>query len=588
MATQETVPVSVELNVPATMRDGTTLLANIYRPAQGQWPVLLMRTPYGKDLPMAAVPLDPVQIANRGYVVVIQDCRGRMASQGDRSPYRNEALDGVDTIAWAAQLPYSNGDVGMFGMSYMGADQWLTALHQPAALKVIAPLLAWNNPLNGSNFRAGAFELGRMVSWNLMMGMGVLMRRHRADPAALGRSIAALVQQHDKLGTEGYWSLPLKQFSSLIDLDIAPSFFDALEHPMDRAFYDEITMRGKQQSVTVPSFNVSGWYDVFLQDTLDNFSQTHQHGSTPEARQSKLLVGPWSHGNFSNPIGDINFGFAASAALINLQSDLGSLQMRWFDHWLKGSDTGITSEAPIKLFVMGANIWRDEYEWPLTRAVETRFYLHSNGQANSLNGDGRLSTEPPTTEESDHYTYDPAHPVITRGGNLLMALEFPGGPFDQRPTESRTDVLVYSTPPLEQDLEVTGRIRVHLWAISSAPDTDFVARLVDVHPDGYARNLADGIIRARYRNIESGAAPTLIEPGKAYEYEIDLWSTSNLFKAGHRIRLDITSSNFPRWDRNPNTGHPLGSDAELVEANQTILHDQEHPSYVVLPVIPNP
>ncbi len=588
MATQETVPVSVELNVPATMRDGTTLLANIYRPAQGQWPVLLMRTPYGKDLPMAAVPLDPVQIANRGYVVVIQDCRGRMASQGDWSPYRNEALDGVDTIAWAAQLPYSNGDVGMFGMSYMGADQWLTALHQPAALKVIAPLLAWNNPLNGSNFRAGAFELGRMVSWNLMMGMGVLMRRHRADPAALGRSIAALVQQHDKLGTEGYWSLPLKQFSSLIDLDIAPSFFDALEHPMDRAFYDEITMRGKQQSVTVPSFNVSGWYDVFLQDTLDNFSQTHQHGSTPEARQSKLLVGPWSHGNFSNPIGDINFGFAASAALINLQSDLGSLQMRWFDHWLKGSDTGITSEAPIKLFVMGANIWRDEYEWPLTRAVETRFYLHSNGQANSLNGDGRLSTEPPTTEESDHYTYDPAHPVITRGGNLLMALEFPGGPFDQRPTESRTDVLVYSTPPLEQDLEVTGRIRVHLWAISSAPDTDFVARLVDVHPDGYARNLADGIIRARYRNIESGAAPTLIEPGKAYEYEIDLWSTSNLFKAGHRIRLDITSSNFPRWDRNPNTGHPLGSDAELVEANQTILHDQEHPSYVVLPVIPNP
>jgi putative CocE/NonD family hydrolase len=420
------------------------------------------------------------------------------------------------------------------------------------------------------------------------MGMSVLMRRHSGDPAALGRSIAALVQEGDKLGTEGYWSLPLKQFSSLINIDVSPSFFDALEHPMDRAFYDEITMRGKQERVTVPSFNISGWYDVFLQDTLDNFSQVRQHGGTPEARQSKLLVGPWSHGNFSNPVGEINFGFAASAALINLQSDLTSLQMRWFDHWLKGTDTGITSEAPIKLFIMGANIWRDEYEWPLARAVETRFYLHSNGKANSLNGDGRLSTEPPTTEEPDRYTYDPAHPVITRGGNLLMALEFPGGPFDQRPTEGRTDVLVYSTPPLEQDIEVTGRIRVHLWAISSAPDTDFVARLVDVHPDGYARNLADGIIRARYRHIENGEAPTLIEPGKAYEYEIDLWSTSNLFKAGHRIRLDVTSSNFPRWDRNPNTGHPLGNDAELVEARQIILHDQEHPSYVVLPVIPNP
>src|SRR5690348_16044289 len=224
MTTQETVPVSVELNVPATMRDGTVLLANIYRPAQGQWPVLLMRTPYGKDLPMASIPLDPVQVANRGYVVIVQDCRGRMASQGDWSPYRNEALDGVDTVAWAAQLPYTNGDVGMFGMSYMGADQWLSALHQRAALKVIAPLLAWNNPLNGSNCRAGGFELGRMASWNLMLGMSVLMRRHSGDPAALGRSIAALVQKGDKLGTEGYWSLPLKRFSSLTDLDVAPSF----------------------------------------------------------------------------------------------------------------------------------------------------------------------------------------------------------------------------------------------------------------------------------------------------------------------------------------------------------------------------
>lgn len=586
MTTQKTLPITVELDVPATMRDGITLRANVYRPAEGQWPVLLTRTPYGKDLPMATMPLDPIQMAQRGYVVIVQDCRGRMKSEGDWSPYRNEALDGVDTIAWTRQLPYSNGIVGMFGMSYMGADQWLTALHRPSGLKTIAPVISWNDPLNGSNFRGGAFELGRMASWNLMMGMGVLMRRHSGDYATLGPAIATLVQKMDTLGKAGYWSLPLKQFAPLASLDIAPSFFDALQHPMDRAFYDEITIRGKHERVTVPSFNVGGWYDAFLQDTLDNFIQTRQNGSTPEARQSKLLIGPWSHGNFSNPIGEINFGFAASAALINLQSDLGSWQMRWFDHWLKGADTGIMNEAPVKLFIMGANIWRDEYEWPLARAVETRFYLHSNGKANSLHGNGTLSTELPAEEASDHYTYDPANPVITRGGNLLTSLEYPGGPFDQRLTENREDVLVYSTPPLEQDVEVTGPITVHLWAISSAPDTDFVARLVDVHPDGYARNLTDGIIRARYRNFTSGETPTLIEPGKAYEYEIDLWSTSNLFKAGHRIRLDVTSSNFPRWDRNPNTGHDLGIDDELAVAQQTILHDADHPSHIILPLVP--
>ncbi len=246
------------------------------------------------------------------------------------------------------------------------------------------------------------------------------------------------------------------------------------------------------------------------------------------------------------------------------------------------------NEAPIKLFVMGANAWRDEQEWPLARAVETRYYLHSNRRANTLHGNGYLTTDPPDIGEppSDHYDYDPANPVITRGGAVLMSPEYPAGPFDQRPVESREDVLVYTTAELKEDLEVTGPIIVHLWAISSAPDTDFVARLVDVHPDGYARNLTDGIIRARYRNFARGEAPSLIEPGTAYEYEIDLWATSNVFKAGHRIRLDVTSSSFPRWDRNPNTGHDFGANSELALAHQTILHDREHPSYVVLSVVP--
>jgi putative CocE/NonD family hydrolase len=263
-----------------------------------------------------------------------------------------------------------------------------------------------------------------------------------------------------------------------------------------------------------------------------------------------------------------------------------SMQVRWFDHWLKGVDTGMMKEAPIKLFVMGAEVWRDEQEWPLARAVSTRYYLHSHGRANTLNGDGLLSTETPAAEAVDQFVYDPANPVITRGGALLMTPEYPAGVFDQRPTEQREDVLVYSTPPLDQDIEVTGPIVVHLWATSSAQDTDFVARLVDVHPDGYARNLTDGIIRARYRGFAQSEAPSLIEPEKAYEYTIDLWATSNVFKAGHCIRLDVTSSNFPRWDRNPNTGHALGADAELAIAHQTILHDADHASYVEMPVIP--
>jgi putative CocE/NonD family hydrolase len=325
-----------------------------------------------------------------------------------------------------------------------------------------------------------------------------------------------------------------------------------------------------------------------LQDTITNFKFMRENGATPEARQSKLIIGPWAHGSFSNPVGELNFGFGSTGAFIDLQIDFVSLQVRWFDHWLKGKDTGMLKEAPIKLFVMGANAWRDEQEWPLARAVDTRYYLHSNDRANSLHGNGYLTTDKPGSHEpaSDHYEYDPTNPVITRGGALLMTPEYRPGAYDQRETETRQDVLVYTSGEMKEDLEVTGPITVHLWAISSAPDTDFVARLVDVYPDGYAQNLTDGIIRARYRNFVRGEAPSLIEPGKAYEYEIDLWATSNVFKAGHRIRLDVTSNNFPRWDRNPNTGHDFGADAEMVVARQVILHDPEHASYVVLPVVP--
>jgi putative CocE/NonD family hydrolase len=589
MAMQLGYEVTVDFDVPAKMSDGTILRANVYRPAgEGQWPVLLTRLPYGKDFPVARSILDPLMAARRGYVVIVQDTRGRFASGGEWDPFRREEQDSIDTIAWAAKLHYSNGNVGMFGASYFGFTQWVAAVNQPPALKAMVPFVTWNDPFNGVMFRGGAFELGVSASWQLSVGLNVIMRRYQndPDPRNMVQAISNLVKEIDALGSEGYWSLPLQAFGPLKRSSVDESFHGITENAMDRQFAAPMTIKGRHERATVPTFNVGGWYDIFLQDTIENFKMMREHGSTEQARQSKLLIGPWTHTGNNNPIGELNFGFGATAAFIDLQIDANNLQLRWFDHWLKGIDTGMLNEAPIKLFVMGANVWRDEQEWPLARAVETRYYLHSEGHANTLNGDGALSPAAPEVEPADHYVYDPANPVLTRGGALLMTPEFPGGPYDQRATEGREDVLVYSTPPLEQDVEVTGPIIVHLWAASSAPDTDFVARLVDVHPDAYAQNLTDGIIRARYRHFASGEAPSLLQPGETYEYEIDLWATSNVFKKGHRIRLDITSSNFPRWDRNPNTGHDFGVDDELVVAQQTILHDAEHPSHVVLPIVP--
>ena len=591
MATQMGQAITVDFDVPARMRDGTILRANIYRPAgEGKWPVLLTRLPYGKDLPLGTSIMDPAQVARRGYVVIVQDTRGRLASEGEWAPFINEGLDGVDTIEWAAQLPYGDGNVGMYGTSYFGFTQWASAVYNPPALKAMVPVQTWNDPFNGLYFRGGALELGTAGHWQLMMGLDVLIRRHRGDKQTLGRAIYTLAKEMDALGTMGYWSLPLREFAPLKRHDVAPTFFENFNNPMDRShqMIELVTIVGKHEQVTVPTLNAGGWYDIFLKDTITNFTTMREHGVTPAARQSKLLIGPWSHGGFTNPIGELNFGFGSSAAFIDLQVDFVSLQVRWFDHWLKGIDTGMLKEAPIKLFVMGANVWRDEQEWPLARAVDTRYYLHSNGHANTLHGDGYLLASSPESDEptSDQFDYDPGDPVITRGGALLMSPEYRSGPYDQRQVESRKDVLTYTSAELNEDLEVTGPISVHLWAISSAPDTDFVARLVDVHPDGYAQNLTDGIIRARYRNFERGEAPSLIEPGRPYEYDIDLWATSNVFKAGHRIRVDITSSNFPRWDRNPNTGHAFGADSETAIAHQTILHDPEHASYITLPIVP--
>ena len=569
MSTQSVV---VEFDIPVPMRDGVRLRANVYRLPEGRWPVLLTRLPYGKDLPLGGSVLDPLQAARRGYVVIVQDTRGRFASEGEFRPFETEAEDGVDTIAWAAGLPYADGQVGMFGASYFGFTQWSAAVHGPPALKAMVPFITWSDPLNGLAFRGGALELGTTAHWGLLMGFDQLVRQHRSDRQALGAAIISLGREVDELGASGYASLPLAEFEPLRRQSVSPRFFDQIAQPMALGHYDALTIAGKHERVQVPTFNVGGWYDIFLSDTIANFVAMQRHG-----QPSKLLIGPWTHSVRGNPVGDLDFGFGSQIGLINFEMDFGRLQLRWFDHWLKGIDTGMLAEAPIRLFVMGTNVWRDEQEWPLRRAVETPFYLRASGG---------LSTEAPDAEPPDRFTYDPSHPVPTHGGALLMAPEFPGGPVDQRRIEARPDVLTFTTPPLERDTEVTGPVTMRLWACSSAPDTDFVARLVDVYPDGRAYNLTDGIIRARYRDATGGGEAALLEPGQPYAFAIDLWATSNVFRAGHQIRLQVTSSNFPRWDRNPNTGHPFGQDAELHSAEQTILHDREHPSHVLLPLVP--
>ncbi|HEU5088458.1 MAG TPA: CocE/NonD family hydrolase, partial [Roseiflexaceae bacterium] len=296
-------------------------------------------------------------------------------------------------------------------------------------------------------------------------------------------------------------------------------------------------------------------------------------GGTAHARQSRLVIGPWSHVNWSGMIGEVDFGFAAASAFMNLQTDVTGLTQRWFDYWLKGVDNGITTEPPVRIFVMGANQWRDEAEWPPARAVATPFYLRSAGL---------LAPDAPGTESPDQYVYDPADPTPTVGGALLMHATFQPGPRDQRALEARSDMLSYTSAPLDTDLEVVGPVSATLWAASDAPDTDFVARLVDVRPDGTAYNITDGIVRARFRD---GPSAKLLEPGYPYEYHIDLWSTAYVFKAGNRIRVDIASANFPRWDRNLNTAEPHDVEG-MRPAQQTILHDQVHPSRITLPVIP--
>jgi putative CocE/NonD family hydrolase len=565
--------VEKQLNVPAQMRDGMMLLADVYRPrAAGRYPVILMRLPYNKAAAQTYVYAPPEFYASHCYVVVIQDVRGQYTSEGSRPRTATTPSSGRPS------LPSADGKVGMYGFSYVGATQWLPATLKPPSLVTIAPAMTSSDYYDGWSYEGGAWSLAFQESWPLVT-IALTGARRLGEQAVIDRMNEAI---RDLPATYKY--LPIKDYPWLWPdrPEVAPYFYDWIKHNTWDDYWKQWSIRTRYDAVQVPALNFSGWYDVFMNGAIENFVGMRVHGGSAVARHGqKLVVGPWIHLPWQPQVGEVDFGPAAA-------NPIDELQLRWFDHWLKGKDNGVDNEPAVRVFVMGANTWRTAESWPIPDTRFTEYYLHSRGAANSRHGNGWLSTERPTADESpDRYRYDPANPVPSKGGHSCCTAETaPVGPFDQSEIEDRADVLVYSTPPLDKPAEVTGPITVTLYAASSARDTDFTAKLVDVHPDGKAILLNNGILRASFR--DSLEKPEPIEPGQVYAYRIPIWPTSNLFKAGHRIRLEISSSNFPHYDRNPNTGRPSGLDGELVVATQTIYHSPEHPSKVVLPIMPQP
>ena len=574
--------IKFEPNLPLMLRDGTFTYVDVFRPdAGGAFPGLLQRTPYDKSSPGSRGGyLDAVHAAARGYAVVIQDVRGRHSSGGEFVPFVDETNDGHDSIEWVAGQPWCNGRVGMYGGSYVGATQWLAARDGPASLTCIAPGLTASDYHEGWVWQGGAFQLGFNLSWTMGLTLGNwdhLANRLYLSPQLQDMLIDATDDLADLCGF-----LPMNEAPGF-EYGVAPYYFDWLEHPEYDDYWRRISIEESHSSIAVPAYNIGGWYDIFLGGTIRNFTGMRAGGKSEAARDGQqLIVGPWSHWGFSSGLnGDRTFGRRASPAHLDLQGGI----LRFFDRWLKDEHRPVSDDGRVRLFVLGKNAWRTEDEWPLSRARVRRYYLHSRGKANSAYGDGWLSEAPPGSEPFDVFLYNPVDPIPTRGGAITGQLDIlPAGAFDQSGIEERQDVLVYTTPPLSEDTEVTGPVSVALYASSSAQDTDFTAKLVDVGPSGYAMNLADGIVRARYRDPKQPAS--LIDANEVYEFTIDLWATSNLFKAGHRIRVEISSSNYPRFDRNANTGAPIGSDTDFVAALQSVHHSSEYPSHILLPVVP--
>ena len=548
--------VEVENNVAIPMRDGVKLYANIYKPkAESKFPVILIRLPYGKDEYYCYMPAIGNYWAKKGYICVVQDVRGKWSSEGEWYPCVNEADDGYDTLSWIAKQSWCDGNIGMMGVSYFGYTQWAVAPLNHPNLKCIAPGTIATD-MYGWTYNNGAFRMQAEGTWAYEMNSKTSNNYFRLNP----------------------WLLPLITMDD--EAGVTCDYYkDLIRHPSRDSYWDRINVNEKYSQIKIPVLHWGGWYDNFVKFTIDDWLGVKQNSESVVAGKNQwLVIGPIDHEwttEFTQKIGKMDIGEKGC-------NWMWDLHQQFFDYWLKGIDNGFSETPRVKIFVLGDNEWRYENEWPLARTKYTNYYLHSNGSANTSNGDGVLDTKKPGDELSDSYVYDPNDPITvsleTNLWELARHLK------DRTEVEKRADVLVYTTPELEEDIEITGPITVTLHAASSARDTDFTATLVDIFPDGYAHMIQEGIVRARYRNSDRN--PSLIEPGKVYEYIIDLWATSFLVKKGHKIRVEISSSNFNRYDRNPNTGHEFGMDAETIKATQTIYHDTKRPSHITLPIIP--
>ncbi|MDA0839692.1 MAG: CocE/NonD family hydrolase [Planctomycetota bacterium] len=553
-------------NVKIPMRDGVHLETTIALPGgEGPFPVVLVRTAYSRG---GMIGNEYVQ---KGIAFVAQDCRGRYDSEGKWYPFTSEAEDGFDTLEWIGTQVWCNGKIGMYGDSYLAATQFYLASTGSPYLTVLNPRFMSSDLWRRAYYCDGVFSLALTYTWLCF-------------EVASRVSSASLLPAFDvmKLLRE----LPLITLDEKGGTLPVPFYRDYVNHDRRDDYWQSLNIRKSMNKFDVHLLLTGGWYDYYPGENFKNYLKLIEDSPDSDlAKSHRVIVGPWTHGmSSSSKLGQLDFG---PESLKENDSTV-----RWLSCMLKEGDSEEFQKAPIRIFVMGANVWRDEYEWPLARTRFTKFFLHSNGAANSLFGDGSLTPEPADAEPSDEFHYDPEHPMPTLGGNHSVGPYNPGlyehclpGPYDQRPVERRDDMLVYTSETLEEDLEVTGPVTATIFASTTARDTDFVARLCDVYPDGRSINITEGVIRARFRKRD-WATPKLIEPGIPLEYTIELLPTSNVFKKGHRIRLDITSSNFPLWDRNLNTGNPPGTDTEMQTADQAILHDPGHPSHILLPVIP--
>ena len=564
--------ITEERNLDAPVRDGVLLKCDIFRPAaEGRFPAILQITPYNKN----GMATRAQKFAPRGYVVVNVDSRGRFESCGEWDPFSPQhKTDGYDLVQWIAAQPWCNGNVGMYGLSYMGWTQWWTASQAPPALKAIVPEVA-----PPDHFYNCPYQNGIYVSWMIDWAGNMSARLpHSAGPGGYGGFAEGRAEAYSKL--------------PYIDFDKTRNYLPndwwrkwILQNTAEGEYWKAIAYQTPEDyaRITVPSLAITGWFDADFPGSPMNYLAMKEHGGTPEARRPRMVIGPWQHIiNTERVAAGVDFG---PDAII----DWDGYVLRWFDYHLKGVENGVLDDPPVHVFVMGRNAWRTASDWPLPQTQFTRYYLHSGGKANSAAGDGHLSTEAPGEEAPDRYTYNPLDPTPSPA----FANGHIDGPRDVQTSSARNDVLVYDTPELTEDVEVVGPITATLFAATSGHDTDWMIRIIDVHPDGRALFLGEGVMRARHRDPEKhGAfnpnALSTLTPSETYEYTLEFHRpTGNLFKQGHRIRIEISSSYFPYYLRNPNTPEPnIGLATEFQTVTQSVLHDSAHPSHVVLPIIP--